>query len=451
MSPGLPLPSRSTARGMVCLLIAATLTVPAGLAAAATPKTQAPATSSDRTTTAEAQRVDRVPALKPDWFDCSAAFAPRAECASVALPLDYDKPNGAKTEVALLRIKATDSKRRIGSLFLNPGGPGGSGLSIAAASPNFLGADVRARFDIVGMDPRGTNFSDNVRCFRNLGEQSKALSGLNVAFPVTPAQTEAYVASATAFGWACSTTGKPLSRSMSTTEVARDMDVVRRSLGDSRLSYLGFSYGTYLGNVYANLFPDRVRAVVIDGVLDPLGWAGTSANNLRPQTTRIRSGEGGAAALNEILVLCRRAGPQLCAYAKGGDPERRYADLARSLKANPIQFRDDTGAVFYIIDYPGFISLMLSDLYSPLAPQLVDGDLVYLQDLVDQQARPPAGRSRPRCRPNAPVSRRPPIKSPSRAPVLPPRQGGPRRPARASPSPTTTRRRPSSRCCAPTA
>ncbi len=385
--PQPPRPTRSTARGALCLLVAVALTVPAGVAAAATPTTRAPATPSDRTSKAEALRVDRVPALKPAWFDCSSAFGPRAECGTVRLPLDYDQPTGPKTEVALLRIKATDAKRRIGSLFLNPGGPGGSGVGIAAASPDFLGADVRARFDVIGMDPRGTNFSDNVRCFKDLGAQGNALSGLNVPFPVTPAQTKAYVASSKAFGRACSTTGKPLSGSMSTAEVARDMDVLRRSLGDSKLSYLGFSYGTYLGNVYANLFPDRVRAVVIDGVLDPLGWAGTTANNLRPQTTRIRSGEGAAAALSEILVLCRKAGPKFCAYAEGGDPERKYADLVRRLKANPIQLRDeDTGQVFFTIDYPVLVGFLLGDLYAPFAPELIDSDLTFFQELADEQA-----------------------------------------------------------------
>ena len=227
----------------------------------------------DRTSVLEARRVDRVPTPTLGWYPCYG----NAECATTRLPLDYDKPHGATTLVAVLRVKAKDQKHRIGSLFVNPGGPGGSGTALAQAAPYFLGADVLARFDVVGIDPRGTNFSDEVACFPGNAQQGKVLSGLNVAFPFTKAQEQAAVSSSRGLGKACSTTGKPLSAAMSTAEVARDMDVIRRGVGDKRLSYLGFSYGSYLGQVYANLFPDRVRAVAIDGVLDPVAWAGTKA------------------------------------------------------------------------------------------------------------------------------------------------------------------------------
>ena len=162
-------------------------------------------------------------------------------------------------------------------------------------------------------------------------------------FPVGDAETGAYVASSKAFGVACSTTGTPLSGSMSTAEVARDMDVLRRMVGDKKLTYLGFSYGTYLGNVYANLFPDRVRAVVIDGVLDPLAWAGTPENASIPQTQRLKSGEGASKALDEVLARCAAAGPEFCLLAGLGDPATVYAEIVASLKENPILVTDDDG------------------------------------------------------------------------------------------------------------
>jgi len=245
--------------------------------------------------------------------------------------MDYDKPLGAATEVSVLRVKARNQKAKLGSLFVNPGGPGGSGAAFAYFSPQFLGTKLLDRFDIVGLDPRGTNFSDQVKCFTSNATQNKALAGMNVAFPDTASQEKAYVASSRAFGKACSTTGRPLSASMSTAEVARDMDVLRRAVGDKKLSYLGFSYGTYLGQVYANMYPERVRAVAIDGVLDPVAWAGTPATAGIPQTARIKSGEGAAKALHEILVRCDKVGGKKCRFAPG-NPVANYELVARRHK-----------------------------------------------------------------------------------------------------------------------
>jgi len=347
------------------------------------------ALSPARTSPAEARRVDRVKTPRPNWFTCEP-FAPNAECATVPLPLDYDKPSGPTTDVAVLRIPARDPARRIGTLFLNPGGPGGSGVQIAAAAPGFLSADVLDRFDIMGFDPRGTNYSDNVKCWADLGQQYDAIEPIfNLPFPYERPEVRSYVRASENFGRACSTTGKPLSASMSTAEVARDMDVLRRMTGDKQLTYLGFSYGTYLGNVYANLFPDRVRAVAIDGVLDPVAWAGTASTASVPQTQRLRSGEGGAKALNEILVRCRKAGPDRCMLAAAGDPVKKYAEIVADLKAAPVQVVDDqTGQVVFEITYPVLVSMLLSDLYSPDGWIFVDGDLSWVVSLLEPPADP---------------------------------------------------------------
>jgi len=361
--------ARSTLVALAALSL--TLTVGATAANAATKTAPKP----DRTSPYEAARVDRVPAPDPGWWDCAAAFADGAVCGTVALPLDYDEPNGATTEVALLKVPATDPAHKIGTLFVNPGGPGGSGVQIAAAASQFLSPSVLEKFDVVGFDPRGTNYSDNVRCFKNLGEQANALAGLNVPFPVGDAETGPYVASAKAFGKGCSTTGVPLSGSMSTAEVARDMDVLRRTVGDQKLTYLGFSYGTYLGNVYANLFPDRVRAVVIDGVLDPVAWAGTPATASIPQTERLKSGEGASRALHEILARCAAAGPDLCLTAGLGDPETVYADVVASLKAQPVVLTDENGEPLFEVTYAIFTAFLLSDLYAPDGYAWVDQDI----------------------------------------------------------------------------
>lgn len=331
----------------------------------------------------ETQKVDRVKTPKPAWFGCDV-FSPGATCGTVKLPVDYDKPAGAKTEVAVLRLKATDTKRKkLGTLFLNPGGPGGSGVAIAAAAPDFISPAVRARFDIVGFDPRGTNFSSNVKCWKNLGDQAKGLKGFDVPFPVTSAEKKQYIASSESFGRACSTRGVPLSGSMSTAEVARDMDVLRRMVGDKQLTYLGFSYGTYLGNVYANMFPQRVRAVAIDGVLDPEAWAGRKWTQSVPQTQRIKSGEGASKALNEILKRCKKAGPKYCLLAAEGDPASTYRGIMSKLKKKPLVERDpDTGEVYFRLTYAVLAGVLLSDMYSPEAAQYVDADLYYVATLL---------------------------------------------------------------------
>ncbi|ADG75573.1 TAP domain protein [Cellulomonas flavigena DSM 20109] len=331
-----------------------------------TPTPSAPAGDHDTTSAVEAARVDGVPTPDPDWYDCSSYFGDGAECGVVALPLDYDEPDGATTEVALLRIKATDPDKRIGSLFINPGGPGGSGVDIASFAPYFLSPEVLATFDVVGLDPRGTNYSDNVRCFKNIGQQDAALSGMYVPYPQGEEQTAAFVDSARKLGQACSTTGKPLSASMSTAQVARDMDVVRRAVGDEELTYLGFSYGSYLGQVYANMFPDRVRALVIDGVLDPLAWAGTEDNADIPVTERLGSGTAAWRAAQEVLTRCAEAGPELCRTAEIGEPQAVWDEVYAGLDETPVELRDPyTDELLVEVDTPVFVNAVLGALYSP--------------------------------------------------------------------------------------
>jgi pimeloyl-ACP methyl ester carboxylesterase len=169
---------------------------------------------------------------------------------------------------------------------------------------------------------------------------------------------------------------------MSTAEAARDLDVLRRAVGDRRLTYLGFSYGSYLGNVYANMFPRRVRALAIDGVIDPIAWRGTRANLTTPQTTLLRSSEAGARALREILVRCRKAGANFCKLAAGEGPFRDYAKIVASLKRAPLVITDPNSGEQFVLDYPTLIAVLLSDLYLPFAAELVDADLSAVLELL---------------------------------------------------------------------
>ncbi len=304
--------------------------------------------------------VDAVPTPKLGWYKCYEI----AECATVQLPLDYDRPTGAKTEIAVLRVKAKDQKHKIGSLFVNPGGPGGSATSFALSAPYFLSESILQKFDVVGVDPRGIGASANIKCFRSVKDQTTVIDKLNVAFPVGKKQEATYAAGARELGKACSSTGKPLSGAMSTAEVARDMDVVRRAVGDKKLTYLGFSYGTALGEYYAGLFPGRIRALAIDGNLDPRAWVGAGKAGDQILDARLHSADGAYRALKEIFKRCDKAGEEYCAFA-AGNPEKNFAAIAKSLKAKPIEVTDESGT--YKITYADFVGAELSLLYSPYA------------------------------------------------------------------------------------
>lgn len=280
-----------------------------------------------------------VPSL--DWADCGDGF----QCATARVPLDYDHPRGARISLALIRLPAGDPARKIGSIFLNPGGPGGSGVDfVRAAGPILYSDEVRARFDLVGFDPRGVIGSTPLRCFETFDQALAVLAPM--AFPVTRAEERVWVRSDRALARACARRGGAILDHMATADVARDLDLLRRAVGDDKLSYVGYSYGTYLGATYANLFPNKVRALVVDGVLDPIAWAtgrGDQARTL-PFSTRLRSDQGALATLNEFFRLCD-AGTANCAFS-AGNPQRRFARLAERLLEEPVQLPDGQGGTF---------------------------------------------------------------------------------------------------------
>jgi pimeloyl-ACP methyl ester carboxylesterase len=279
--------------------------------------------------------ADRVPTPALHWTTCRKT----AQCATAQLPLNYNDPHGATIQVALLRIKAKDPRDRLGTIFVNPGGPGDSARDFAfsAQVPPALPASILDRFDIVGVDPRGVGGSTQIRCFSSEAEQARIQAPLTAApFPVTPAEQRSWVGAAEVLGRACSTTGRSTASAMSTTDDALDMDVLRRAVGDSKLTYLGESYGSYLGLVYANMVPGRVRAIVIDGIVDPQALARTPATAGVPVFDRIGSAAASSRVLQELLELCQQVGPSRCSFADADIPAR-FARLAALLRARPLR------------------------------------------------------------------------------------------------------------------
>jgi pimeloyl-ACP methyl ester carboxylesterase len=370
------LPTRLLAAGVAGLILTGSL-----IASTAATSAAAAVPAGDVTSPLEAWRVDSVPTPHLPWYKCYGT----AQCATVRLPLDYDEPDGDTVEIALLKMKARKPASRIGSLFVNPGGPGVSGTEMAALSPLFLGEAVLDRFDIVGFDPRGVGFSDNLKCFPSTARQATVMSGLQAFFPYGAKQEGGYINSARAVGRGCSRTGARLAGAMSTAEVARDMDVLRRAVGDKKLTYLGFSYGSVLGQFYANMFPDRVRALAVDGVINPITWVGTPATADKLLDDRLNSADGAYKALQRLLIRCDKAGVKRCVFAKG-DPRRHFDAIARKLRAKPLVLGADKTSGTVRLTYADFIGITLMALYTPFAGELVTS----LAEMVETLLADPA-------------------------------------------------------------
>jgi pimeloyl-ACP methyl ester carboxylesterase len=373
-------------------LAASLLTVPAAASAKATPAVA-------REAVAEVRGV-AVPELA--WRSCGQE-APGFECVTARVPLDYDRPRGATITLALTRLPATSPGTRIGSLFLNPGGPGGSGVDfVQGLGRELYSAEVRARFDLVGFDPRGVARSTPLQCFDTTEEAVAVLAPF--PFPVTRQEERVWIRSDRAYASACARRGGPIMDHMSTANVARDMDLLRRAVGDQKTTFVGYSYGSAIGSTYANMFPDKVRAVVIDGVIDPVSYTtgrGNQAETL-PSDARLRSEQGAYDTLQAFLRLCDKGGPN-CAFS-AGNPKRRYDRLAKRLLTEPAQLPDGQGGTIPFT-YADLVATTLGALYDPsswpaLAEFLQELDgltrtaraadtLRYLRNRLGLQAEPP--------------------------------------------------------------
>jgi len=252
----------ATAVVLVSSLVSCSTSVPARDTSSAT-------TSSPSTSAAGNSLPAAAGSAKPiDWHDCDDAQPP-FRCATIAVPLDHDHPDGATLDLAIVMLPATDPSESLGPLVVNPGGPGGSGIEFVEG--NFWPREITDHFDLIGFDPRGVGRSSPVDCGFDIGE----LYAPDPA-PQTPKAVAELESVSKSYVKACTAADADLLPHMSTRDVAADVDDLRRALGADKINYLGYSYGTSIGQVYADTYPTRIRAMVLDGVVR-LGQPGIDA------------------------------------------------------------------------------------------------------------------------------------------------------------------------------
>ncbi len=270
-------------------------------------------TSPSTTTTAVTE-----PAVTPiSWSPCDGDL----QCGTLVVPLDYADPRGPTIPIAVARHPAEDPSRRIGSLVIDPGGPGVSGIDDMDNELSALTSPLLDDFDIVMFDPRGVERSDPVTC----GQTSSGPTGATPdPVPTTPGQQAAFIAGLKQFAAGCEKASANVLPHVGSVDTARDMDRLRAALGDSGLTYMGQSYGTLLGLTYASLFPTHVRAMVLDSVIDPaLSFDQMTAGQAA----------GFESVLNDFISWC--AGSPSCAWRPTGNPTTALLALLASAAANP--------------------------------------------------------------------------------------------------------------------
>jgi pimeloyl-ACP methyl ester carboxylesterase len=263
------------------------------------------------------------------WKSCYKKFSKRLQCARVSVPLNWHRPAGQQIQLAVIRRLASDQEHLIGSMFVNPGGPGESGVELVRDKGSDFNTAGGGRFNIVSWDPRGTNRSDPVQCFTSPASEARFWRGVHI--PTTAAQSRAYARRATELARRCGQVSGQLLNNISTEDTARDLNRLRQLVGDQTLTYFGLSYGTLIGQIYANLFPTRVRAMLLNAVVDAVPWV----KNAEARTTYQASSAD--AVFTQFVALCQGAGPARCALTRHPETAaQRVAGLFRRARRAPI-------------------------------------------------------------------------------------------------------------------
>ena len=291
----------------------------------------------------------------------------------LTVPLDHDDPDGETIEIAVVRRPAEDPDERIGSILVNPGGPGGSGIELAAFFGFLFPSEIRDHFDLVTWDPRGVGQSTQVRC-GDAEFMDRYVSADPI--PATP-EAEAEVADLMRqFAELCEQDSGDLLPHITTVASARDMDAIREALGEEQITYVGFSYGTFLGATYAELFPDRIRAVVLDGAYSRSVALGDKSAG---------QAIGFEGSVQAFLEWCQ---PERCGLAAGGDPGSTLDRVMGAVAREPLPTDDRDGReLTHGLAWTGVLAAMYTpELWGQLDRALTDareGDGTGLLSLAD--------------------------------------------------------------------
>ena len=289
------------------------------------------------------------------WSGCGSDL----QCGSVAVPLDYSQPQGRMIEIAVERRPAADPSQRIGSLVINPGGPGTSGIDDLPNELSVLTPGLLDRFDIVSFDPRGVERSAPVECSPTAQSSPPATvpatptttavpAPLPDPVPLTVAAQSAAVTEDTAYAASCQEYSDGILPFVGTVDAARDLDRIRAALGDAKLTFIGHSYGTLLGAVYAGMYPGHVRAMVLDGAIDPA---------LGTDQMALDQAKGFESVLNDFFSWC--ASSSSCPWRPGPDPTQSLVALIDGSRTKPLPGGGGRMAG------PGeFYNALLDDLYA---------------------------------------------------------------------------------------
>jgi pimeloyl-ACP methyl ester carboxylesterase len=325
------------------------------------------------------------PAVDPlDWGACDDPETEGdhdLECATLDVPLDHDDPSRGSIELALVRSPATG--KRQGAVLFNPGGPGGSGFDYIAQGGSVISASLGLTdFDLVGFDPRGVDRSGGIRCVDD-ATQDRYLYLDDT--PDTPEEQTLSDEADDIFVEGCRSTYGDTLGLYSTEAAARDMDLIRRAMGDDQISYLGISYGTHLGGVYATLFPERVRAMVLDSAFSPEG--DTVEEQWSTQLV------GFEEAFNSWAAWCQDT-PDRCEFS-AADVGARWDALYDQLDATPVAAADGRQGNQAVMDTATGAALYAESQWPVLGAALADaerGDVTGLFALADSyNARNPDG------------------------------------------------------------
>jgi pimeloyl-ACP methyl ester carboxylesterase len=256
------------------------------------------------------------------------------DCATYPVPVDHADPDGETVPLAIVRHRATDPDERLGALFVNPGGPGAPASDLVRAIGTagdlaFVSPEIAARYDVIGMDPRGIGGSGGVRCLTDEQREAVIVADLDPTIPGGLPLPELQEQASTLREGCAANVDPELLGAMATDAVARDMDLVRAALGEEEIAYLGVSYGTLLGATYATLFPERVARMVLDAPVDPVLWREDPLQAAMEQTLSAEQ------QLDSWLQTCRAEGAEVCPFG-AGDPERAFDALVARLEAQPL-------------------------------------------------------------------------------------------------------------------